>query len=69
MNAISKCVPTLSVSLLIVIKLHELARYPLMEKASVYVMCFNYTIIILIIIIISVGQILLSYISDTSHTL
>ena len=37
-------------------------------KSSVCVICMKYRIIILIIIIISLGQILLSYISNTSRT-
>ena len=37
-------------------------------KSSVYVICMKYRIIILIIIIISVGQLVLSYIANTPHT-
>ena len=39
------------------------------EIISVYVICFKYRIIILIIIIISLGKPLLLYISNTLHTL
>ena len=43
-----------------------LAGYPLRGKSSVSVICMKYRI--LIIIIVSVGQILLSYIANTSRT-
>ena len=42
--------------------------YPLRGKSSVCLICMKYRIIILIIIIISLGQILLSYIANTSRT-
>ena len=41
---------------------------PVEGKSSVCVMCLKYRIIILITIIISLGQILLSYIPNTPHT-
>ena len=44
------------------------SRVPVEGKSSVCVICIKYRIIILIIIIISLGQILLSYISNTSYT-
>ena len=43
-------------------------RVPVEGKSSVCLMCMKYRIIILIIIIISLGQILLSYIANTSRT-
>ena len=45
-----------------------LAAYPLRETSSVCVMCLKYGMIILIIIIISLGQILLSYVSNTQKS-
>ena len=45
-----------------------IAEYPLRGKSAVCVMCLKYRTIILIIIIISLGHILLPYISNTSHT-
>ena len=44
------------------------SRVPVEEKSSVCVICMKYRIIILIIIIISLGKILLSYIANTSRT-
>ena len=44
------------------------SRVPVEGKASVCLICMKYRIIILIIIIISLGQILLSYIANTSRT-
>ena len=44
------------------------SRVPIKGKLSVCVICMKYGIFILIIIIISPGQILLSYIPNTSHT-
>ena len=43
-------------------------RVPVEGKSSVCLICMKYRIIILIIIIISLGQILLSYIANTSRT-
>ena len=43
------------------------SRVPVEGKSSVFLICTKYRIIILIIIIISLGQILLSYIENTSH--
>ena len=43
------------------------SRVPVEGKSSVCLICMKYRIIILIIIIISVGQILLSYIANTSR--
>ena len=43
-------------------------RVPVDGKSSVCLSCMKYRIIILIIVIISLGQILLSYIADTSRT-
>ena len=45
-----------------------LAGVPVEGKSSVCLICVKYRIIILIIIIISLGQILLSYIANTSRT-
>ena len=47
---------------------YKTRRVPVEEKASVCLICMKYRIIILIIIIISLGQILLSYIANTSRT-
>ena len=44
------------------------SRVPVEGKSSVCLICIKYRIIILIIIIISLGQILLSYIENTSRT-
>ena len=44
------------------------SRVPVEGKSSVCLICMKYTIIFLIIIIISLGQILLSYIANTSRT-
>ena len=44
------------------------SRVPVEGKSSVCLICMKYRIIILIIIIISLGQILLSYIANTSRT-
>ena len=44
-------------------------RVPGEGTSSVCLICMKYRILILIIIIISLGQILLSYIANTSHTL
>ena len=44
------------------------SRVPVEGKSSVCLICMKYRIIILIIIIISLGQILLSYIANTSLT-
>ena len=43
------------------------SRVPVEGKSSVCLICMKYRIIILIIIIISLGQILLSYIENTSR--
>ena len=43
-------------------------RVPVEGKSLVCLICMKYRIIILIIIIISLGQILLSYIANTSRT-
>ena len=43
------------------------SRVPVEGKSSVCLICMKYRIIILIIIIISMGQILLSYIANTSR--
>ena len=43
-------------------------RVPVDGKSSVCLICMKYTIIIFIIIFISLGQILLSYIENTSRT-
>ena len=43
-------------------------RVPVEGKSSVCLICMQYRIIILIIIIISLGQVLLSYIANTSRT-
>ena len=43
-------------------------RVPVEVKSSVCVICMKYRIIILLIIIISLGQIILSYMANTSHT-
>ena len=48
--------------------LSGLAGYPWGEIISVCVICMKYSILILIIIINSLGQILLSYIANTSRT-
>ena len=45
-----------------------LAGYTVEGKSSVCLICMKYRIIFLIIIIISLGQILLSYIANTSRT-
>ena len=44
------------------------SRVPVEGKSSVCVICMKYRIIILIIIIISLGQIILSYMANTSLT-
>ena len=44
------------------------SRVPVEGKSSVCLICMKYRIIFLIIIIISLGQILLSYIANTSRT-
>ena len=44
------------------------SRVPVEGKSSVYLICMKYRIIIKIIIIISLGQILLSYIANTLRT-
>ena len=44
------------------------SRVPVEGKSSVCLICMKYRIIILIIIIICLGQILLSYIENTSRT-
>ena len=46
----------------------ETSRLPAEGKSSVCLICMKYRIISLIIIIISMGQILLSYIANTSRT-
>ena len=43
------------------------SRVPVEGKSSVCLICMKYRIIILIIIIISLGQILLSYIANITH--
>ena len=45
----------------------QTSRVPVDGKSSVCVICMKYRIIILIIIIISLGQIILSYIWQTHH--
>ena len=49
-------------------KYYATSRIPVEGKALVCLICVRYRIIILIIIIISLGQILLSYIENTSRT-
>ena len=44
------------------------SRVPVEGKSSVCVICMKYRIIVLIIIIISLGQIILSYMANTSRT-
>ena len=44
------------------------SRVPDEGKSSVCLICMKYRIIIVIVIIISMGQTLLSYIANTSHT-
>ena len=46
----------------------DTSRVPVEGKSSVCLICMKYRIIFLIIIIISLGQILLSYIANTSRT-
>ena len=46
----------------------ETSRLPVEGKSSACLICMKYRIIILIIIIISLGQILVSYIAYTSRT-
>ena len=46
----------------------ETCRVPVDGKSSVCVICMKYRIIVLIIIIISLGQIILSYMANTSRT-
>ena len=48
--------------------IRETSRVPVEGKSSVCLICMKYRIIFLIIIIISLGQILLSYIANTSCT-
>ena len=49
-------------------KYYATSRIPVEGKALVCLICVRYRIIILVIIIISLGQILLSYIENTSRT-
>ena len=49
-------------------KVIDTHRVPVEGKSSVCLICMKYRIIILIIIIISMGEILLSYIANTSRT-
>ena len=51
-----------------VVQLYNTSRVPVEGKSSVFLSCMKYRIIILILIIISMGQILLSYIANTSRT-
>ena len=46
----------------------DYSRVPVEEKSSVCVICMKYRIIILIIFIISLGQIILSYMANTPRT-
>ena len=50
------------------VHLYKTSRVPVEGKSSVCLTCMNYRILFLIIIIISLGQILLSYIANTSRT-
>ena len=51
-----------------VAELYSTSRVPVEGRSSVCLICMKYRIIFLIIIIISLGQILLSYIANTSRT-
>ena len=50
------------------VKITTISRVPVDGKSSVCLICMKYRIIILIIIVISLGQIVLSYIANTSRT-
>ena len=52
----------------IILFIIDTRRVPVEGKSSVCLICMKYRIIILIIIIISLGQIVLSYIANTSRT-
>ena len=49
-------------------QLYEQARIPVQGKSSVCLICMKYRIICVIIIMSSLGQILLSYMANTSRT-
>ena len=67
-SAVSTIFSRLLVKVKLLHPLRSTRRVPVEGKSSVCLICMKYRIIIVIIIIISLGQILLSYIANTSRT-